>query len=137
MTIGPAAAARSVAVLLAACLAVGPAAAQGGSDRGSSAKEGPATETDLPRDIPRLELSQSQREAIYQSISNRQSKKDTAPVGFRAAVGAHVPDAITLEPLPKTVAELVPKIADYQYAFVANEVLIVEPRSRTVVEVIH
>jgi hypothetical protein len=52
-------------------------------------------------------------------------------------VGAHVPDAITLEPLPKTVAELVPKIADYQYAFVANEVLIVEPRSRTVVEVIH
>jgi hypothetical protein len=127
MTIGPAIAARSVAVLLAACLAVGPAAAQGGSDRGSPA----------PRDISRLELSQSQREAIYQSISNRQSKKDTAPVGFRAAVGAHVPDAITLEPLPKTAAELVPKIADYQYAFVANEVLIVEPRSRTVVEVIH
>jgi Protein of unknown function (DUF1236) len=137
MTIGPAIAARSVAVLLAACLAVGPATAQGGSDRGSPAKEGSATETDAPRETSRLELSQSQREAIYQSISNRQSKKDTAPVGFRAAVGAHVPDAITLEPLPKTVAELVPKIADYQYAFVANEVLIVEPRSRTVVEVIH
>jgi len=66
-----------------------------------------------------------------------QAKKDTAPVGFRAAVGAHVPDSIKLEPLPKAVVELVPRTVDYEYAFVANQVLIVEPRSRTVVEVIH
>ena len=133
MTSGPAIA----AVLVAACLAVGPAAAQVGGERGSAAREAPAAATDAPRDAPRLELSDTQREAIYQSISNRRSKKDTAPVGFRAAVGAHVPDAIALEMLPKAVAELVPKIADYEYAFVANQVLIVDPRSRTVVEVIH
>ena len=123
------------AVLLAAAIAVGCAAAQG---ENKSSKDSPAaTATDAPRDVPSLELSQSQREAIYQSISNRQAKKDTAPIGFRAAVGAHVPDSIKLEPLPKAVVELVPKTVDYEYAFVANQVLIVEPRSRTVVEVIH
>jgi hypothetical protein len=87
--------------------------------------------------VPSLGLSESQQQAIFQSISNRQAKKDTAPPGFRVAVGARVPDSIELEPLPKTVVELVPKTAEYQYAFVANQVLIVDPRSRTVVEVIH
>jgi hypothetical protein len=130
------------AVLLAVAMAAGPAAAQGDpkslpdAARDSPSKDAPAA-TDAPRDVPSLELSQAQREAIYQSISSRQAKKDTAPVGFRAAVGAHVPDSIELEPLPKAVAELVPKIADYRYAFVANQVLIVDPRSRTVVELIH
>jgi len=128
------------AVLIATAIAVGPAAAQGDTGhagRDSPSKDSPATATDAARDVPNLELSQSQREAIYQSISNRQAKKDTAPVGFRAAVGAHVPDSIKLEPLPKAVVELVPRTVDYEYAFVANQVLIVEPRSRTVVEVIH
>lgn len=123
------------AVLLATAIAVGPAAAQG--DTGNASRDSPATATDAPRNVPSLELSQSQLETIYQSISNRQAKKDTAPVGFRAAVGAHVPDSIKLEPLPKAVVELVPRTADYEYAFVANQVLLVEPRSRTVVEVIH
>jgi Protein of unknown function (DUF1236) len=123
------------AVLLATAIAGGCAAAQ---SENKSSKDSPAAiATDAPRDVPSLELSQSQREAIYQSISSRQAKKDTAPVGFRAAVGAHVPDSIKLEPLPKAVVELVPKTVDYEYAFVANQVLIVEPRSRTVVEVIH
>jgi hypothetical protein len=120
-------------VLLAIAIAVGPAAAQG-ENKGS--KDSSAA-TAAPRDVPSLELSQSQREAIYQSISNRQAKKDTAPVGFRAAVGVHVPDSINLEPWPKAVVELVPKTVDYEYAFVANQVLVVEPRSRTMVEVIH
>jgi hypothetical protein len=126
-------------------IVVGPAAAQGdnkgGLDAGNVGSEpkGPpgASAPDAPEGVPKLELSQSQREAIYQSVSTRQAKKDTAPPGFRAAVGAQVPASIELEPLPKAVMELVPKTADYQYAFVANEVLIVDPRSRTVVEVIH
>ena len=134
------------ALLLAATIAAGPAAGQGESkglpDTGNAARDAPAKDsgpaaTDAPRNVPSLELSQSQRDAVYQSISNRHAKKDTAPVGFRAAIGVHVPDSIKLEPLPKAIVELVPKTVDYQYAFVANQVLIVEPRSRTVVEVIH
>jgi Protein of unknown function (DUF1236) len=128
-----------VAILVAAV--AGPAAAQ--ADRknppvgGDVARDSPPVAADAPSSVPGLDLSQSQRETVHQSISNRQAKKDTAPVGFRAVVGAQVPQSIELEPLPKTIIELVPKIADYQYAFVANQVLIVDPRSRTVVDVIH
>src|SRR5260370_27721896 len=120
------------AVEVAAVSVVGDDAAQG---EDKSSKDSPAaTAADAPRDVPSLELSQSQREAIYQSISNRQAKKDTAPIGFRAAVGAHVPDSIKLEPLPKAVVELVPQTVDHGYAFVANQVLLVEPRARAVGE---
>ncbi|HXN43307.1 MAG TPA: hypothetical protein VN917_03585, partial [Xanthobacteraceae bacterium] len=67
------------ALMLAIAIAVGPAAAQG-ENKGS--KDSPAAiATDAPRDVPSLELSRSQSEAIYQSISNQQAKKDTAPVG--------------------------------------------------------
>ena len=129
------------AILLAFAVAVGPVAAQNQSkslsDTGDAARDPSSKQSDAPSNVPSLGLSESQRQAIYQSISNRQAKKDTAPEGFRAAVGAHVPDSIELEPLPKAVSELVPKTADYEYAFVANQVLIVDPRSRIVVEVIH
>ena len=135
----------AVAMLAALTLAAAPAGAQenrkdppgAGDVSRDSPKDVPPAATDAPRSIPGLDLSQSQRETIHQSVSNRQAKKDTAPVGFRAAVGAQVPPSIQLEPLPKAIIELVPKIADYQYAFVANQVLIVDPRSRTVVDVIH
>jgi uncharacterized protein DUF1236 len=135
---------KCVVALAAVMAAAAPAAAQ--QDRGNppaaevgrdAPKDASPAATDAPHAVPGLDLSQAQREAIYQSISNRQAKKDTAPVGFRAAVGAQVPPSIELEPLPKAIVELVPKAADYEYAFVANQVLIVDPRSRTVVEVIH
>jgi hypothetical protein len=110
--------------------------ARGAEQGGTAAPGGDASETDAPQNVPSLGLSQSQRQTVYQSISNQQSKKDTAPLGFRPAVGAHVPDSIKLEPLPKTLVELMPQLKDYEYAFVANQVLIVEPQSKTVVEVI-
>src|ERR1700736_2876900 len=65
-----------------------------------------------------------------------QAKKNPEPVGFRAAPGARVPDAIKLEPMPKVVVDLVPKMADYQYAVVSRQVIIVDPRTNTVVEAI-
>jgi hypothetical protein len=123
-----------LAALCCTIAAAGGAALAQGTGQGGGAG---MTQSDAPQNVPRLDLSESQRQAIYQSISTRQAKKDTAPPGFRPAVGAQVPASIELEPLPKAITELVPKTADYQYAFVANQVLIVDPRSRTVVELIH
>ena len=107
-----------------------------GATPAAQGETGPASETDAPHNVPSLALSQSQRQTIYQSISNQQTKRDTAPVGFRAAAGAHVPDSVKIEPLPKTIVELMPQLKEYEYAFMANQVLIIDPRSRTVVEVI-
>ena len=97
---------------------------------------GPQTSSDAPRNIPDLRLTPSQKEAVYQSIHNQKVRKSTEPIGFRAAVGAHVPDSISVAPLPLTVIDLAPSLKDYEYAFVANQVLIVQPQSKTVVAVI-
>jgi hypothetical protein len=102
----------------------------------SPGQPGPQSSSDAPENVPELGLSASQKQTIYQSIRNQQAKKSPEPIGFRSAVGAHVPDAIEVSPLPKTIVELIPKMRDYRYAFVANEVLIVDPQLKTVVEVI-
>lgn len=88
-----------------------------------------------PATAPDLKLSRDQKHTIYLSISNLK-QKETAPPTFRAAVGAIVPPSVELRPLPKTIIELMPQVKDYEYAMVANQVLLVEPKSKQVVDVI-
>jgi hypothetical protein len=110
-----------------------------GSDasvQASPGEPGPQSASDAPHNVPDLALSPSQKRIIYESIRNQGAKKSAQPVGFRSAVGSHVPEAIEVSALPKTIVELMPKIENYGYAFVANQVLIVDPHSKVVVEVI-
>jgi uncharacterized protein DUF1236 len=92
--------------------------------------------TDAPHDVPDLKLTAEQKHTIYQALTGPQAKNNPEPVGFRAAPGARVPEAIKLEPLPKVVTDLVPKMADYQFAVVSRQVVIVDPRTNTVIEAI-
>jgi hypothetical protein len=92
--------------------------------------------TDAPRNVPDLKLTPEQKHTIYQALAGPQAKNNPEPVGFRAAPGAHVPEAIKLEPMPKVVSDLVPKMADYQYAVVSRQVIIVDPHTSMVVEAI-
>ncbi len=89
-----------------------------------------------PSTAPDLKLSADQKHTIYLSISN-QKQKETAPLDFRAAVGAVVPSSVELQPLPKTIVDLMPQMKDYQCAMVANQVLLVEPNGKQVVEIIN
>jgi hypothetical protein len=84
---------------------------------------------------PALELNTGQKQAIYQSVSATQ-KNSPAPVGFRAAVGARVPDMIELQAISDTLAGIVPAAKNLQWAVVERQVILVEPKSKTVVAVI-
>jgi hypothetical protein len=84
---------------------------------------------------PALQLSPAQKQTIYQSITATQ-KNNPAPTGFRAAVGAEVPETISLAPIPKTLANLIPTTAEYEVAMVEKQVVLVDPRSRRVVAVV-
>lgn len=117
----------AAALLLLAGLAW-PAAAQ-------EDKVHPGTETNAMA-VPALKLSSAQRQTIYTSISS-QKQKETAPLDFRAAVGAVVPPSVELQELPKTIVELVPELKGFQYAMVANQVLLVDPKNKQVVEIIN
>jgi hypothetical protein len=95
-----------------------------------------AAQDSPPSDLPNLHLSTEQKQTIYQSVTTQKETRSVAPDTFRAALGANVPDSVKLEPLPKTIVELIPQTKDYRYGLVANQVLIVEPNNRRVVEVI-
>src|SRR5215472_10028065 len=66
------------------------------------------TPSDSATSTRALELTAAERLAIYQSVTQTK-KNNAAPVGFRATVGAHVPDSVQLEPLSDTLAKLVPR----------------------------
>ncbi len=52
-------------------------------------------------------------------------------------VGAPLPGDVDLMPLPPTIVDLVPEYRDYDYVVVNDEIVIVQPSTRHVVEVIN
>lgn len=84
---------------------------------------------------PALELSEAQRQTIFQSVSRTQKNK-AAPIGFRVSVGAHVPDAIELQPMSDTLAALIPQARNYAVAMVEKQVMFADPKTRQVVAVV-
>jgi hypothetical protein len=83
---------------------------------------------------PALTLSSEQKQTIYQSVSVTQ-KNNAAPTGFRAAVGAQVPDSIELNPMPQALATLIPELKELQVAMVEKQVVLVDANSKLVVAV--
>jgi Protein of unknown function (DUF1236) len=84
---------------------------------------------------PPFELSAAQKQTIYQSISKTQ-KNNAAPIGFRPAIGATVPEAVMLAPVPATIAELMPQTKGFEATMVEGEVMLVDPKSKQIVLVI-
>lgn len=95
----------------------------------------PGTQTN-PAAVPSLKLTAAQKQTIYSSISS-QKQNETAPPTFHAAVGAVVPASVELKPLPETVVELIPELKDFEFAMVTNQVLLVDPKNKQVVEIIN
>ena len=84
---------------------------------------------------PLVELSAAQKQTIYQSISRTQ-KNNAAPTGFNPAVGAPVPQAVTLAPVPATIADLMPQTKGLEATMVEGQVMLVDPKSKQVLAVI-
>jgi hypothetical protein len=51
-------------------------------------------------------------------------------------VGADMPGDVIINPLPPAILEIVPEFRGYDYFVVGDEVVIVDPASREVVEII-
>ena len=89
-----------------------------------------------PAGVPSLKLTAAQKQTIYSSISS-QKQRETAPPNFHAAIGAVMPSSVELQALPKTIVDLIPELKDYEYAMVTNQVLLVDPKSKQVIEIIN
>jgi hypothetical protein len=86
-------------------------------------------------DAPHIDLTAAQRQTVYQSVSKTQ-KNNAAPTGFRATVGALVPNGVGLAPVPATIADLMPQTKGLESAMVEGQVVLVDPLGKKVVAVI-
>ena len=93
-------------------------------------RQGPATIT-----RERIDLTPTQRTTIYRTVTRE--RVQTAPRDVDIRVGARVPRTVELREIPPTLIEEVPTVRRYRYMVVNNEVVLVDPATSEVVEVIH
>jgi hypothetical protein len=88
-----------------------------------------------PATVPAIELSQAQRQTIFQSVSNG-GKNHAAPTGFRIAVGENIPTGIELAPVSNTLTTLIPATDGLEVAMIEKQVVLVDPKSKRIVAVV-
>jgi hypothetical protein len=80
-------------------------------------------------------LTESQKVAIVQAV--RQNRRDVkVPPGVHAHVGAELPASMELHMLPDRALADIPEAKPYRYTVVDDRVVLVDPTSMRVVEVL-
>jgi Protein of unknown function (DUF1236) len=82
-----------------------------------------------------LALTPAQERAIYNAVIQQRVRTSTARVP--AAIGAAVPQAVELDELPNQAVAGAPSATVLKYAIVEGDVVVVDPNSLRVVDVIH
>jgi hypothetical protein len=89
---------------------------------------------------PPLKLSQAQREKIARAVRSQDTevsfalKPAKAAQNFEPSVGAKVPGGLKLHPLPRPLMNETQPLRRYGYIKFKNQVLIVNPMTRTIVD---
>jgi hypothetical protein len=81
-----------------------------------------------------LQLTPAQKTSILDAI--RRDARAASPVSFVAAVGAPVPPSIELYMLPDNALMTVPEAKVVKYTVVQNQVVLVDPTTMRVVDVL-
>lgn len=82
-----------------------------------------------------IQLTDAQKSVIYQTVQN-EGVRSASGEDLRLSVGAPVPPSVTLYKLPDNALAEIPVMRAYQYAVFAEDVLIIDPNNRRVVDVI-
>jgi hypothetical protein len=88
---------------------------------------------------PRTRVSASldpQKKSRLTTAFDRVNVRPVTRVNFAVSVGTLVPRDIEVRPVPSTVVEIVPQYRGYDFFLVRDEVVIVEPRTHKIVDVI-
>jgi Protein of unknown function (DUF1236) len=133
---------RCVTLALAVATGVGIAAAQTppvtvGQGDGAISHPPAGGPTSPPVGAPssQLQLTSAQKTAILNAV-RRDNGKAASPVNFVAAVGAPVPPSIELYVLPDLALADVPEAKIMKYTRVQNQVVLVDPTTMRVVDII-
>jgi hypothetical protein len=80
-----------------------------------------------------IDLTPDQRTTIYRTIT-REKVRVAPPADFRASVGVEVPSTVELYEVPAAV-EIAP-VRRFRYTVVNDQVVLVDPSTRRVVQII-
>ena len=123
----------AIAATLALVSGLGAASAAEPSANHAAMSKNPASMSTMAKD--NLSLTRSQQRTAWKDISH-QASSQTAPSNFTASVGATVPGDISIQSVPAKVASRVSSLKPYDYALLRNELLIVNPNDKKIVDVI-
>src|SRR5262249_22916990 len=90
--------------------------------------------------LPPLALSPAQRAKIQQAVSAEDTevsfalKPAKSAQNFQPSVGAKVPSAVKLHPLPRPLVNEIEPLKRYTYIKFKNQVLLVNPMTRKIVD---
>jgi hypothetical protein len=82
-----------------------------------------------------LKLSAAQRATIFRAIV-QEKDKITPPPPFQARIGEEAPASIALYILPEAAVAQIPGGQQYKYTMVQNQVVLVDPTTMRVVDII-
>jgi hypothetical protein len=92
----------------------------------TSSRTGPSASTNI---------DERQRTEVVDRL-RRDRSASSRDVNIRLNIGVQLPSRARVRPLPQDIVRIMPQYRGYQYTVVNDEVVVVEPRTRRVVEVI-
>ncbi len=120
--------------------------AQPGPSRAPTSGAPPATAQPAPSATPqpdstaaRSPATPDQQRAITETIERqveRRAVQPTRDIGVSVSVGTALPERVRIERLPREIVDVRPQYRDYGVVVTERETVIVDPRTRRVVEVI-
>lgn len=119
---------------LATIVLVGSFGAAAAAEHNAMSKQSSMSST-APMAKDNLSLTTTQEKLVWRDLT-KQAATQRAPSNFSASAGATVPNDITLRPIPRKVASELSTLKPYRYARLPNELLIVNPSDKKVVDVI-
>ena len=105
------------------------------SAQGTMSKDSATTGSASMAKSTELNLTADQEKKLWAEIGGH-AMKQSAPSGFDAAVGQTVPASVTLRELSSKAQSEVPAAKPYHYAVVGDELLLVNPSDKKIVDVI-
>ena len=82
-----------------------------------------------------VSVNDDQRRQIAERL-HRERTASNENINIRVNVGDRLPSRVRPRPLPSDIVRIIPQYRDYEYVVINDEIAIIDPRSREVVEVI-
>lgn len=106
---------------------------------GSTTAGAPASTTQPTTNTAATSSGNEAEQRIATTVREQIERKEISPVsdfGVSVSVGAELPSRVQLQPLPSDIAAIRPQYRDYRFTVSEKEIVIVDPRTRRIVEVI-